>query len=176
MQGYYNDPEATEKCMGDGWFHTGDAAVVHPDGYVQITDRLKDVIISGGENISSVEVEAMLLRHDAIQEVAVVGVPHEKWGEAPHAFVVFKAGQSATPDALRQFCREQHGALQGAARRSRRSRSCRRRRPERFRSSCCERDARTSPRSRRAPAAATTRRTRGRHDRGPDALRESREA
>ena len=106
MQGYYNDPEATEKCMGDGWFHTGDAAVVHPDGYVQITDRLKDVIISGGENISSVEVEAMLLRHDAIQEVAVVGVPHEKWGEAPHAFVVFKAGQTATPEALRQFCRE----------------------------------------------------------------------
>ena len=102
--------------MGDGWFHTGDAAVVHPDGYVQITDRLKDVIISGGENISSVEVEAMLLRHDAIQEAAVVGVPHEKWGEAPHAFVVFKPGQSATADALRQFCREQHGALQGAAR------------------------------------------------------------
>jgi acyl-CoA synthetase (AMP-forming)/AMP-acid ligase II len=106
MQGYYNDPEATEACMGDGWFHTGDAAVVHPDGYVQITDRLKDVIISGGENISSVEVEAMLLRHDAIQEVAVVGVPHEKWGEAPHAFVVFKAGQSASADVLRQFCRE----------------------------------------------------------------------
>lgn len=106
MAGYYNDPEATEKCMGDGWFHTGDAAVVHPDGYVQITDRLKDVIISGGENISSVEVEAMLLRHDAIQEAAVVGVPHEKWGESPHAFVVFKAGQSATPEALRQFCRE----------------------------------------------------------------------
>jgi acyl-CoA synthetase (AMP-forming)/AMP-acid ligase II len=106
MQGYYNDPEATENCMGDGWFHTGDAAVVHPDGYVQITDRLKDVIISGGENISSVEVEAMLLRHDAIQEVAVVGVPHEKWGEAPHAFVVFKMGQSASADVLRQFCRE----------------------------------------------------------------------
>jgi fatty-acyl-CoA synthase len=105
MEGYYNDPEATAKCMGDGWFHTGDAAVVHPDGYVQITDRLKDVIISGGENISSVEVEAMLLRHDAIQEVAVVGVPHEKWGEAPHAFVVFKAGQSATADTLREFCR-----------------------------------------------------------------------
>jgi fatty-acyl-CoA synthase len=105
MAGYYNDPEATAKCMGDGWFHTGDAAVVHPDGYVQITDRLKDVIISGGENISSVEVEAMLLRHDAVQEVAVVGLPHEKWGEAPHAFVVFKAGQSATGDALREFCR-----------------------------------------------------------------------
>ena len=106
MAGYYNDPEATEKCMGGGWFHTGDAAVVHPDGYVQITDRLKDVIISGGENISSVEVEAMLLRHDAIQEVAVVGVPHEKWGEVPHAFVVFKAGQSATGEVLRQFCRD----------------------------------------------------------------------
>jgi fatty-acyl-CoA synthase len=105
MEGYYNDPEATERCMGDGWFHTGDAAVVHPDGYVQITDRLKDVIISGGENISSVEVEAMLLRHDAIQEVAVVGLPHEKWGEAPHAFVVFKNGQTATGEALREFCR-----------------------------------------------------------------------
>ena len=106
MAGYYNDPEATETCMGDGWFHTGDAAVVHPDGYVQITDRLKDVIISGGENISSVEVEAMLLRHDAIQECAVVGVPHEKWGESPHAFVVFKNGHSATADALRSFCRD----------------------------------------------------------------------
>lgn len=105
MAGYYDDPEATQRCMGDGWFHTGDAAVVHPDGYVQITDRLKDVIISGGENISSVEVEAMLLRHDAIQEVAVVGLPHEKWGEAPHAFVVFKTGQSATDESLREFCR-----------------------------------------------------------------------
>jgi fatty-acyl-CoA synthase len=107
MAGYYNDPEATGKCMIDGWFHTGDAAVVHPDGYVQITDRLKDVIISGGENISSVEVEGMLLRHEAIQEVAVVGVPDEKWGESPHAFVVFKSGQSATADALREFCRAQ---------------------------------------------------------------------
>ena len=91
--------------MGDGWFHTGDAAVVHADGYVQITDRLKDVIISGGENISSVEVEAMLLRHEAIQEVAVVGFPSEKWGETPHAFVVFKNGQTATPESLREFCR-----------------------------------------------------------------------
>jgi fatty-acyl-CoA synthase len=105
MAGYYNDAEATERCMGDGWLHTGDAAVVHPDGYVQITDRLKDVIISGGENISSVEVEAMLLRHEAIQEVAVVGFPHEKWGESPHAFVVFKKGHNATADALRDFCR-----------------------------------------------------------------------
>jgi fatty-acyl-CoA synthase len=106
MQGYYHDADATAQCMGDGWFHTGDAAVVHPDGYVQITDRLKDVIISGGENISSVEVEAMLLRHDAIQECAVVGVPHDKWGEAPHAFVVFKSGKSATAEVLRAFCRD----------------------------------------------------------------------
>jgi fatty-acyl-CoA synthase len=92
--------------MGDGWFHTGDAAVVHPDGYVEIRDRLKDVIISGGENISSVEVEATLLAHDAVQEAAVVGLPDEKWGEAPHAFVVFQPGASASPEALREFCRE----------------------------------------------------------------------
>ena len=92
MRGYYNDPEATERVMGDGWFHSGDAAVVHPDGYIEIRDRLKDVIISGGENISSVEVEATLLRHDAVQEVAVIGMPDAKWGEAPHAFVVFRAG------------------------------------------------------------------------------------
>ena len=78
--------------MRGGWFHTGDAAVVHPDGYVEIRDRFKDVIISGGENISSVEVEGVLLRHPAVQEVAVVGLPDEKWGEAPHAFVVLQAG------------------------------------------------------------------------------------
>lgn len=105
MAGYYNDADATRQVMGDGWFHTGDAAVVHPDGYVEIRDRLKDVIISGGENISSVEVEAMLLGHDAVQEAAVVGLPHEKWGEAPHAFVVLKAGATVTPEALREFCR-----------------------------------------------------------------------
>ena len=92
--------------MRDGWFHSGDAAVVHPDGYLEIRDRLKDVIISGGENISSVEVEGVLLRHPAVQEVAVVGVPHEKWGESPHAFVVLKAGATATEAELRQFARE----------------------------------------------------------------------
>ena len=106
MHGYYNDPAATAAVMGDGWFHSGDAAVVHPDGYIEIRDRLKDVIISGGENISSVEVEATLLRHEAVQEVAVVGMPHEKWGEAPHAFVVFRAGAEAPADVLRAFCRE----------------------------------------------------------------------
>ena len=106
MKGYYNDPEATERAFAGGWFHTGDAAVVHPDGYVEIRDRLKDVIISGGENISSVEVEGMLLRHPAVQEAAVVGLPDEQWGEAPHAFVVLKAGQSATAEELRTFVRD----------------------------------------------------------------------
>jgi fatty-acyl-CoA synthase len=106
MRGYYNDPEATQKAMGDGWFHTGDAAVVHPDGYVEIRDRIKDVIISGGENISSVEVEGVLLRHPAVQEVAIVGLPHEKWGEAPFAFVVLKADATATEPELIAYTRE----------------------------------------------------------------------
>ncbi len=106
MQGYYRDAEATQRVMGDGWFHTGDAAVVHPDGYVEIRDRLKDVIISGGENISSVEVEATLLRHPAVQEAAIVGLPHERWGEAPHAFVVLREGGSATEAELIAFTRE----------------------------------------------------------------------
>ncbi|MEO8955421.1 MAG: long-chain-fatty-acid--CoA ligase [Ktedonobacteraceae bacterium] len=106
MKGYYNDPEATARAFEGGWFHTGDAAVVHPDGYAEIRDRLKDVIISGGENISSVEVEGMLLRHPAIQEAAVVGLPDVQWGEAPHAFVVLKAGQSATEEELRTFVRD----------------------------------------------------------------------
>jgi acyl-CoA synthetase (AMP-forming)/AMP-acid ligase II len=105
MDGYYNDPEATKKAMGDGWFHTGDAAVVHPDGYVEIRDRIKDVIISGGENISSVEVEGALLRHPAVAEAAVVGLPSEKWGETPHAFVVLMAGQPATEEELIEFVR-----------------------------------------------------------------------
>jgi fatty-acyl-CoA synthase len=106
MAGYYNDAEATETAMRDGWFHTGDAAVIHPDGYIEIRDRLKDVIISGGENISSVEVEGVLLRHPAVQEVAIVGLPDERWGEAPHAFVVLRDGATAGEDELRQFARE----------------------------------------------------------------------
>jgi fatty-acyl-CoA synthase len=106
MDGYYHDPEATERAMGDGWFHTGDAAVVHPDGYVEIRDRIKDVIISGGENISSIEVEGTLLRHPAIQEAALVGLPDEKWGETPHAFVVLKDGQSATEAEIIAFTRD----------------------------------------------------------------------
>jgi fatty-acyl-CoA synthase len=106
MAGYYNDPEATAQAMRGGWFHTGDAAVVHPDGYIEIRDRLKDVIISGGENISSVEVEGVLLRHPAVQEVAIVGLPDERWGEAPHAFVVLKEGATTTEGELREFARE----------------------------------------------------------------------
>ena len=105
MEGYYNDPEATKKAMGDGWFHSGDAAVVHPDGYIEIRDRFKDVIISGGENISSVEVEGTLLRHPAVGEAAVVGLPSERWGETPHAFVVLLSGQTATEDELIDFVR-----------------------------------------------------------------------
>ncbi len=106
MAGYYNDPEATEKAFQGGYFHSGDAAVVHPDGYIEIRDRIKDVIISGGENISSIEVEGILLRHPAVQEVAVVGLPDERWGESPHAFVVLKAGATANADELRQFARD----------------------------------------------------------------------
>ncbi|HWO25573.1 MAG TPA: long-chain-fatty-acid--CoA ligase [Kofleriaceae bacterium] len=106
MAGYFADPEATELAFAGGYFHSGDSAVVHPDGYVEIRDRMKDVIISGGENISSIEVEATLLRHPAVQEVAVVGMPHEKWGEAPHAFVVLRPGATATDAELRAFARE----------------------------------------------------------------------
>src|SRR6478735_7282585 len=105
MAGYYNDKRATEEALRGGWFRTGDAAVVHPDGYVEIRDRLKDVIISGGENISSVEVEGVLLRHPAVQEVAIVGLPHERWGEAPHAFVVLRDGARANESELREFAR-----------------------------------------------------------------------
>src|ERR1700728_3317162 len=105
MRGYYDDPDATEKAFKGGWFHTGDAAVVHEDGYVEIRDRFKDVIISGGENISSIEVEGALLRHPAVLEVAVVGMPAEKWGESPQAFVVLRAGASVTQEELREFAR-----------------------------------------------------------------------
>jgi fatty-acyl-CoA synthase len=106
MAGYFNDSAATAAAIRDGWFHTGDAAVVHPDGFVEIRDRFKDVIISGGENISSVEVEGMLLRHPAVLEVAVVGLADERWGESPHAFVVLRQGAATSADDLRQFARE----------------------------------------------------------------------
>jgi fatty-acyl-CoA synthase len=106
MKGYYNDPEATAQAMRGGWFHSGDTAVVHSDGYAEIRDRIKDVIISGGENISSVEVEGVLLRHPAVLEVAVVGLSDPRWGEAPHAFVVLREGASADDEEIRQFARD----------------------------------------------------------------------
>ncbi len=106
MSGYYDDPAATAQAFRDGWFHSGDAAVVHPDCYLEIRDRWKDIIISGGENISSVEVEGILLRHPAVQEVAVVGIPHEKWGETPHAYVILRADSHLEVDELRCFCRD----------------------------------------------------------------------
>jgi fatty-acyl-CoA synthase len=106
MKGYYNDPDATAEAFRGGWFHSGDAAVVHPDGYVEIRDRFKDVIISGGENISSIEVEGVLLRHPAVVEAAVVGMPHDKWGEAPCAFVVLRPDASLGEQELRAFCRD----------------------------------------------------------------------
>jgi fatty-acyl-CoA synthase len=106
MSGYYNDPEQTNAAIRDGWFHSGDAAVVNPDGFVEIRDRFKDVIISGGENISSVELEGCLLIHPAVQEVAVVGAAHEKWGETPHAFVVLKSNAKVSADELKLHVRE----------------------------------------------------------------------
>ena len=107
MAGYLDDPEATaEATWDDAWFRTGDLAVVHPDGYVEIRDRAKDIIVSGGENISSVEVERVLARHPAVLEAAVVGVPHETWGERPRAHVTLRDGASATPDELRAHVRE----------------------------------------------------------------------
>jgi len=105
MKGYYNDPEATAAAFRGGYFHSGDAAVLHPDGYVEIRDRYKDVIISGGENVSSIEVEGALLRHPAVMEVAVVGVPHERWGESPHAFVVLRPGQQLDATELHTYAR-----------------------------------------------------------------------
>ncbi len=106
MKGYYNDPEATAKAFRGGWFHSGDLGVMHPDGYIELMDRAKDIIISGGENISSVEVERALYQHPAVLECAVIGIPDEKWGEVPKAYVVLKPGASATPEELMEFCRQ----------------------------------------------------------------------
>ncbi|KAG0232363.1 hypothetical protein BGW42_008232 [Actinomortierella wolfii] len=106
MKEYYNDPQATAKAFQGGWFHSGDLAVRHPDGYIAIQDRQKDIIISGGENISTLEVESCIASHPAVLEVAVVGVPHPKWGETPKGFVVLKPGQKATPDEIIAHCRQ----------------------------------------------------------------------
>jgi len=103
MIGYYKDPEATEAAFAGGWFHSGDLAVMHPDGYIQIMDRKKDIIISGGENISTVEVESVIYRHPDVQEVAVIPVPDDKWGEVPKAYVVPKPGSDPAAEDIIEF-------------------------------------------------------------------------
>lgn len=106
MKGYLKNPKATAEAFAGGWFHTGDLAVMEPDGYVKIKDRSKDIIISGGENISSIEVEDTLYRHPAVLAAAVVAKPDEKWGETPCAFVELKPGASVTEHELIEFCRQ----------------------------------------------------------------------
>ena len=106
MMGYLNKPEETKKAFADAWFHSGDLAVIHQDGYIQIKDRSKDIIISGGENISSVEIENVLYQHPSVGEVAVVAMPDDLWGEIPCAFVELKPSQKTTEEELIGFCRE----------------------------------------------------------------------
>ncbi|HML43638.1 MAG TPA: acyl-CoA synthetase [Hyphomicrobium zavarzinii] len=106
MKGYLKNPEATAEAFEGGWFHSGDLGVLHPDGYIQLKDRSKDIIISGGENISSIEVEDVLYKHPAVAVCAVVAKPDEKWGETPCAFVELKPGTSATEEELIAWCRE----------------------------------------------------------------------
>jgi len=106
MKGYLKNKAATQKEFAGGWFHSGDLGVMHPDGYIQLKDRSKDIIISGGENISSIEVEDALYKHPAVQVVAVVAKPDEKWGETPCAFVELKPGATATAEELIAWCRK----------------------------------------------------------------------
>jgi fatty-acyl-CoA synthase len=105
MKGYFEQPEATAEAFRGGWFHSGDLAVWHPDGYIELRDRKKDIIISGGENISTIEVEQTVARHPAVMECAVVAIPDEKWGERPKAFVTLKPGMQATAQEIIDFCR-----------------------------------------------------------------------
>ncbi|MGW0036286.1 AMP-binding protein [Gordonia sp. NPDC003376] len=106
MAGYFKDPDATREAFAGGWFHTGDLGVMHPDGYIQLRDRAKDIIISGGENISTIEVEQALVSHDAVLDVAVIGVPDEKWGERPRAYVLLNPGATLTTDELVDYARK----------------------------------------------------------------------
>ncbi|MEX1279650.1 MAG: long-chain-fatty-acid--CoA ligase [Acidimicrobiia bacterium] len=106
MAGYHDDPDATATAFRGGWFHSGDAAVMHPNGYIELRDRFKDVIISGGENISTIEVEQALMSHEAVLEAAVVAVPHDTWGERPKAFVILRDGRSVTEVDLIAHVRE----------------------------------------------------------------------
>src|SRR6185312_3319882 len=106
MDGYWEQPDATRDAIPDGWFHTGDGGTIDSESYLTISDRKKDVIISGGENVSSIEVEDCLFSHPAVAEVAVIGVPDDRWGETVKALVVCAPGASATEDELIAHCRE----------------------------------------------------------------------
>jgi fatty-acyl-CoA synthase len=106
MKGYLDNEEATEEAFEGGWYHSGDVAVWHPDGYIEIRDRNKDIIISGGENISTIEVERVIARHPAVMEAAVTSMPDEKWGERPKAFVTLKRGREASEQEIIDFCKE----------------------------------------------------------------------
>jgi len=106
MKGYYENPEGTDVAFEGGWFHSGDIGVWHPDGYIELRDRAKDVIISGGENISTIEVEQVVAQHPAVMECAVVAIPDEKWGERPKAYVTLREGKTATEQEIITFCRE----------------------------------------------------------------------
>src|SRR5207245_2906795 len=111
MKGYYKEPEATARDFRGGWFHSGDLAVMHPDGYIELRDRLRDIIVVGGERVSSTQVEETLALHPAVAQAAVVGVPHEKLGEIPKAFVVLQEGVRVKASHLIAFCRERLAAF-----------------------------------------------------------------
>ncbi len=115
MKGYLKDPAATAAAFAGGWFHTGDLGVRHPDGYVEVRDRAKDIVITGGENVSTIEVEAVLYRHPAVQEAAVVARPDPHWGETPCAFVTLQRGRDGERGRADRLLPRAAGALQGAA-------------------------------------------------------------
>ena len=158
MKGYLKNPAATDEAFAGGWFHSGDLGVLYPDGYIQLKDRSKDIIISGGENISSIEVEDVLYKHPAVACCAVVAKPDEKWGETPCAFVELRPGASATVEELVAWCRRGARALQVPAP-HRASSTCRAPRRARSRSSSCgrwrRRLERSAPRKRFAAPCAS---------------------
>ena len=135
MKGYLKNAVASDKAFAGGWFHSGDLGVMHPDGYIQLKDRSKDIIISGGENISSIEVEDVLYKHPAVQAAAVVAKPDEKWGETPCAFIELKPGASASAEDLIAWCRRISRASRCRATWC--LRNCRRPRRARSRNSSC---------------------------------------
>lgn len=109
MRGYWNLPDESAEALRGGWMHTGDAAIVDKEGYIYIQDRVKDMIVSGGENIYPREVEEVLFKHEAVADAAVIGVPHDQWGETVKAIVVLREGQTATEEEIMEFCRDKLG-------------------------------------------------------------------